>query len=598
MAVVDPKTGKLYATASDMSMSAVDGIDRSIGQSSPATPPVESGRPAESAPLQLSSAPYGIDPSTGQPFMSRAAAMGNAPAAPVSEAPPTRTRDPLAGSPSWERSRSGDRHARSEPSAPPPPAKVDPGSVKLVGAGGEAGADLQSRGQRGESESSRIARQALESELGRKPGKSARIPAKDVRTSFQKRPGLELTDDEQALLEGTSPIADKERRDQANEEAAAARLEGREVERAALLTEQQRLDQEEQRIQDMRAESASMRERIEKLQNEADSAEVGTRDAVWGNMGAFAKIGAGLAMIGGGARAGLAGGGPNQGTAVIMKIIDDDIAGMNEIRASKQDSANRARRDYADALERWGGDPEKAQMDLRMRKLQNASAVARSYAADGEDAQWKANLDQASQDLAMKAAEERAKLQARADGEIVENWTYQPERVVGGGGTDVYAAARKAAALKKDLATIMGEDVDPEVLDRTAARTVRAPDGGLYLAKDPETASKAQADYAARLEFIAKGNDYARLLRDPKTRVDGTAERNSAERSAAELLMTANAAAKAGALDDGTVKILQEIVASPDRFGSSALERIESAVKSQQGSASRIPAAYGMVPLN
>jgi hypothetical protein len=328
--------------------------------------------------------------------------------------------------------------------------------------------------------------------LGGGGGPAVRVPARDVRASFQVKPGKPLPE---GYLEREAELGQKE--DRAVSDTAEALYRGRAGEQQ--LMEKRTLDMQRdidaQQAQRARTDEQLARAAYTIRERQMDAENVKDIDPNrWVKKNTFAAIMGvvGMALLEA-AKAG--GGGGNMAKDLLTEAIESDIASQREHYARAKDKVGEARNVYAE-LVAVHGSPQRAEEELRLRMEALADKQLQLQAHKTGSEQIIINAEAQLAQNRLQREQRWLELTRSTQADVVENYQHQPARVVGGGGRrDIGKALSAGAQAAKDLKEIRGggklSPAEQRVMETQYGRVVVV-EGKKFYAPDEKRAKEYQ----------------------------------------------------------------------------------------------------------
>jgi hypothetical protein len=392
--------------------------------------------------------------------------------------------------------------------------KKTAGPASLVSATAQPGAAAPT-GTAPESEVDRLTKAYLQSQLQpRGGGGGTKVPAHDQRVGFTIKKQLDVAnpETEEALSEARidEQLSKQDQLDQKQlETAGSARIAAEEARQA-----QHAIEETTTRRANIERDVGARMKRIDDdLAKARHLAERGTaRERVFEDKGWFGRILAGLGtMLGDFATGGTGGAVPNYARQNIQDEVDNETQRQKDMIAAGEGE----RTALADALKVYGT-PEAAEESLRLRLKEHALAKSKAWAAKSGNDQLQQNFDVWLAEENRKALEERRAFEQKQAGEVVEQYQYQPTKVVGSGSAppDQLKALKKAGEFRKAYGEATGTAPDKDAAKKEEDLRERfVPQGGGY-ARSSAEAAKARDGLTAMAELDTLTNDAKNIRRD------------------------------------------------------------------------------------
>jgi hypothetical protein len=334
-----------------------------------------------------------------------------------------------------------------------------------------------------------LVEQVVANEL-RGSGPGRRVPAQDIRASYQRKLGKPLP---------SGFVAGEEERglesDLAVTRGANALYDSRQKEQMAvesrILDEEKALDQkrtERARIDEQLAHASyAVRER----QMDAENAKDFDADRYFKRNTGARVLGAIAVALGEFGRA-LTGSNTNIAKEILDDAINRDILEQKEEYARARDSLGDARNAYADLIAVHGS-PQRAEEELRLRMeaIADKRLALAAHKTGSEEI-----IANATMQLAQNR-EERAmrwlQLEQSTQADVVENYQHRPAHTLGGGGGSLLKSLKAGAEAAKALDDIRGggSKLPPQVQEKQYGRVV-IHEGQKFYAPDAARAKEYQ----------------------------------------------------------------------------------------------------------
>lgn len=337
------------------------------------------------------------------------------------------------------------------------------------------------------------------------------------------------------------------------------------------------LGYEQDKIEERRAERAAMRQRelddIRRRVADAEKTEIDP-DQFWKEKGSWGRLLGAIAM-GAGAWASTVGGGPNTAKQIIDGEIARNIEAQKAAKQSKWDAVGKRTNIYQDQLAKWQ-DEESADLASLAAYKEQVATAAKQRAERVSDKQVAAGLLDLSADYEQQTAELKDRLYQR---QVQRRDVYVPERVVGGSGPRLTNPLQMAAQWRSEgmqdddilkrlqmagvprmhqAAVIMSLPqaavVDPEMQKDLNERYVP----GVGVAPTKQEAIGLRETVQTKVEMDDLLTRTQRLI--DEAGIKGRYDKAQLRSLKAQLLLKANKQAKAGALDEGSLEVMTNMI--------------------------------------